>query len=118
MRSAAGLAQLVPLAHSTIALSCRSEEHTSELQSHRDLHSFPTRRSSDLMTCERLLMRIDEGHAIGRRIGTARSAGAQHDRLELRQEARAGEILDLAQPLAVELDRRMPVEPRMPAGAR
>src|SRR5476649_2546743 len=28
--------------------SNRSEEHTSELQSHRDLHSFPTRRSSDL----------------------------------------------------------------------
>src|SRR5882672_2750334 len=28
----------------------RSEEHTSELQSHRDLHSFPTRRSSDLFT--------------------------------------------------------------------
>src|SRR5579875_1203640 len=26
----------------------RPEEHTSELQSHRDLHSFPTRRSSDL----------------------------------------------------------------------
>src|SRR5882672_183213 len=37
----------------SIALSIRhfqnrSEEHTSELQSHRDLHSFPTRRSSDL----------------------------------------------------------------------
>src|SRR5476649_1447599 len=29
----------------------RSEEHTSELQSHRDLHSFPTRRSSDLAAC-------------------------------------------------------------------
>src|ERR687894_130272 len=29
-------------------LDGRSEEHTSELQSHRDLHSFPTRRSSDL----------------------------------------------------------------------
>src|SRR6476646_7284752 len=29
--------------------SWRSEEHTSELQSHRDLHSFPTRRSSDLL---------------------------------------------------------------------
>src|SRR4030095_8437525 len=29
-------------------LRARSEEHTSELQSHRDLHSFPTRRSSDL----------------------------------------------------------------------
>src|SRR5882672_8871703 len=28
----------------------RSEEHTSELQSHSDLHSFPTRRSSDLVT--------------------------------------------------------------------
>src|SRR5579875_2326146 len=28
--------------------SYRSEEHTSELQSHSDLHSFPTRRSSDL----------------------------------------------------------------------
>src|ERR1044072_7292359 len=27
----------------------RSEEHTSGLQSHRDLHSFPTRRSSDLV---------------------------------------------------------------------
>src|SRR4030095_10990635 len=27
----------------------RSEEHTSALQSHRDLHSFPTRRSSDLV---------------------------------------------------------------------
>src|SRR5882672_1480762 len=31
--------------------SARSEEHTSELQSHRDLHSFPTRRSSDLLPC-------------------------------------------------------------------
>src|ERR671916_228972 len=29
-------------------IASRSEEHTSELQSHRDLHSFPTRRSSDL----------------------------------------------------------------------
>src|SRR5882672_8520241 len=27
----------------------RSEEHTSELQSHSDLPSFPTRRSSDLV---------------------------------------------------------------------
>src|SRR5476649_157788 len=31
----------------------RSEEHTSELQSHRDLHSFPTRRSSDLCATQR-----------------------------------------------------------------
>src|SRR5947207_910591 len=34
----------------------RSEEHTSELQSHSDLHSFPTRRSSDL-EFGRVLMR-------------------------------------------------------------
>src|SRR5215204_5014223 len=34
-----------PLPAVTLA---RSEEHTSELQSHSDLHSFPTRRSSDL----------------------------------------------------------------------
>src|ERR671932_448446 len=32
----------------------RSEEHTSELQSHRDLHSFPTRRSSDLNHKQRI----------------------------------------------------------------
>src|SRR5882672_9499294 len=35
-------------ARSLTAFRTRSEEHTSELQSHRDLHSFPTRRSSDL----------------------------------------------------------------------
>src|SRR6476646_9770722 len=33
---------------SSAVVDRRSEEHTSELQSHRDLHSFPTRRSSDL----------------------------------------------------------------------
>src|ERR1044072_399128 len=31
-----------------VAAGRRSEEQKSELQSHRDLHSFPTRRSSDL----------------------------------------------------------------------
>src|SRR5476649_1762246 len=36
------------IAHVRDRQSKRSEEHTSELQSHRDLHSFPTRRSSDL----------------------------------------------------------------------
>src|SRR5262252_8927482 len=34
--------------HLVRRVGLRSEEHTSELQSHRDLHSFPTRRSSDL----------------------------------------------------------------------
>src|ERR671926_229695 len=43
----------------------RSEEHTSELQSHRDLHSFPTRRSSDLRW---------------RRRGTSRAAAARAGR--------------------------------------
>src|SRR5476649_2835246 len=41
-----------PKAHGPSATSMvvvRSEEHTSELQSHSDLHSFPTRRSSDLI---------------------------------------------------------------------
>src|ERR1044072_7711102 len=32
----------------------RSEEHTSEIQSHRYLHSCPTRRSSDLRARRRL----------------------------------------------------------------
>src|ERR1035437_3700765 len=36
--------------NSGFLMSTRSEEHTSELQSRRDLHSFPTRRSSDLGT--------------------------------------------------------------------
>src|ERR1035437_4807292 len=31
-----------------LVVGSRSEEHTSALQSHRDLRSFPTRRSSDL----------------------------------------------------------------------
>src|ERR1044072_5070082 len=34
----------------------RSEEHTSELQSHRYIHSFPTRRSSDLRRRARLVV--------------------------------------------------------------
>src|SRR5262252_3791350 len=45
----------MPIRAAAAAFACapagsarRSEEHTSELQSHRDLHSFPTRRSSDL----------------------------------------------------------------------
>src|SRR5690349_21276775 len=36
-------------------MESRSEEHTSELQSRRDLHSFPTRRSSDLLSKPRFL---------------------------------------------------------------
>src|SRR5207249_4615603 len=35
--------------------TCRSEEHTSELQSRFDLHTFPTRRSSDLRYGEFIL---------------------------------------------------------------
>src|SRR5215204_5167766 len=43
----------------------RSEEHTSELQSHRDLHSFPTRRSSDL-TMDHGLAVHDDAHVLQR----------------------------------------------------
>src|SRR5438034_995709 len=41
----------------SFALIGRSEEHTSELQSHSDLHSFPTRRSSDLDEGDRFAAR-------------------------------------------------------------
>src|SRR6476646_445018 len=56
----------------------RSEEHTSELQSHsdlvcrlllerfgdhRDLHSFPTRRSSDLNDVDLLTAQLVDDHA-------------------------------------------------------
>src|SRR5579875_2628074 len=44
------LAQLIP---GPARERARSEEHTSELQSHSDLHSFPTRRSSDLGSLRR-----------------------------------------------------------------
>src|SRR5476649_2697246 len=58
----------------------RSEEHTSELQSHRDLHSFPTRRSSDLHVRDLLVLdgrraadpwdvRETRGHACEHRMG-------------------------------------------------
>src|SRR5215204_4921826 len=40
---------LKPKSMTTERSVTRSEEHTSELQSHSDLHSFPTRRSSDLV---------------------------------------------------------------------
>src|SRR6476646_4698288 len=58
----------------------RSEEHTSELQSHRDLHSFPTRRSSDLprdrsqgLRCPRQARRGRAHH-----LGPYRQASAHH----------------------------------------
>src|SRR5882672_6628996 len=41
----------------------RSEEHTSELQSHSDLHSFPTRRSSDLDRGISVMSGSDTGNA-------------------------------------------------------
>src|ERR687886_663957 len=44
------------------AMEVRSEEHTSELQSHRDLHSFPTRRSSDLLRAGAQAKGVRAGH--------------------------------------------------------
>src|SRR5476649_1368053 len=50
----------MPLASASPPPAVRSEEHTSELQSHRDLHSFPTRRSSDLNTNLRIALRVTD----------------------------------------------------------
>src|SRR5476649_1447167 len=47
-RSSAVVRQTFDFNSLSLTHADRSEEHTSELQSHRDLHSFPTRRSSDL----------------------------------------------------------------------
>src|SRR5437588_480149 len=44
----------------------RSEEHTSELQSHSDLTSFPTRRSSDLIAECLVLFKAGWNGEIGR----------------------------------------------------
>src|SRR4030095_15949945 len=65
MGTALGYLKEFPSHHAGADL--RSEEHTSELQSHRDLHSFPTRRSSDL------LHHLEEGNLRGARkvMGTA-----------------------------------------------
>src|SRR5476649_570549 len=54
----------------------RSEEHTSELQSHRDLHSFPTRRSSDLDRGRPRRQRCD-GEPHLHRVGQVRHRGAR-----------------------------------------
>src|SRR5215204_5032566 len=56
----------------------RSEEHTSELQSHRDLHSFPTRRSSDLTRVSFGAQSLDDGELrrLGRRHRVADVAAA------------------------------------------
>src|ERR1044072_4240887 len=54
------------LVNGVAEIATRSEEHTSELQSHRDLHSFPTRRSSDL---SRPPAGIGRGNELARRDG-------------------------------------------------
>src|SRR5215211_4573610 len=51
----------------------RSEEHTSELQSHSDLHSFPTRRSSDLP------WPVRSDHPSERRDGTGIGNSRRHE---------------------------------------
>src|SRR5476649_1687768 len=56
-------------------LGLRSEEHTSELQSHRDLHSFPTRRSSDLRPRPVHRRRAGLGGATGFRVSHFPSGG-------------------------------------------
>src|SRR5947207_384773 len=57
----------------------RSEEHTSELQSHSDLPSFPTRRSSDLSAALSPRSSLASMRTSGpKRQGRLRSHGATH----------------------------------------
>src|SRR5476649_32007 len=65
-----------------VSMNLRSEEHTSELQSHSDLHSFPTRRSSDLVA------RIFQGRQSGRRgySGRAKAARRSHGEIPRQHE--------------------------------
>src|ERR1044072_7402981 len=59
----------------------RSEEHTAELQPHRNLRSFPTRRSSDLVRKIKCDRRGDRGGGAGgarRRVCGRLAAGLRH----------------------------------------
>src|ERR1035437_7692419 len=53
---ATGMIAPPPTAWTSRAAISRSEEHTSELQSRQYLHSFPTRRSSDLCPRPRIAL--------------------------------------------------------------
>src|SRR5260221_156625 len=69
----------------------RSEEHTSELQSHRDLHSFPTRRSSDLQRTrnpDQPPDRPPDPPAVPRRFLQRRARGHPHRVAEPRSRCR------------------------------
>src|SRR5882672_7316916 len=61
-----------PITTPMTARRTRSEEHTSELQLHRDLHSFPTRRSSDLRS-------VGRSHSVQKLGNDAREPHAQRE---------------------------------------
>src|ERR687893_742121 len=65
--------------------NARSEEHTSALQSHRDLHSFPTRRSSDLASSSTISSRSPRWRDVRAAPGPARgsSRGPHHPECEI-----------------------------------
>src|ERR671932_606181 len=66
-------------------VAVRSEEHTSALQSHRDLHSFPTRRSSDLVA-----LALDRG--VGEHLGRLLERGRGQPRLRRQRRSRGCQI--------------------------
>src|SRR5215204_976024 len=78
----------------------RSEEHTSELQSHRDLHSFPTRRSSDPpgardevdMSHKASLLVLHSDDHLGETRDVVAPTGARKARLRLRRIADEGRV--------------------------
>src|SRR5215211_5799703 len=65
----------------------RSEEHTSELQSHSDLHSFPTRRSSDLNLADHLVVLLSEALEPEALLGLGLLTERFEDPLEVRDVA-------------------------------
>src|SRR5476649_2428077 len=97
------------------ATNWRSEEHTSELQSHRDLHSFPTRRSSDLpfdlnLPNGRSVWLVDD---ITARREAADAVSRARDELEVRVLERTAELAGANALLQGEIVERRQAEARV-----
>ena len=67
---------------------------------------------------ERGLMRLDEGHAVGRGIAAQHAGLAGRERLQLRQEFVLHEARDVGEPLRIGVEGRMDVEAGAAAAGR
>src|SRR5215204_1832691 len=86
------------LALRTSVITSRSEEHTSELQSHSDLHSFPTRRSSDLAYRGRLVQHAGGACLDGLSEAGRLQAGAKDQRHHV---GTGSQLFDQLEPISV-----------------